>query len=180
MQLRMCHLHDIIHWVAKRSHRRCIISIITGELRGSHAAFSISGWAGSIEGSFVYHVPLRWAGSLLAKYVKLILLPLQLFFYVAHSVCLLHYFNFLPVLPPSMASIGIFLPNVRKPKVPWFGAFRASCSSLVFLVPKGECELVILSIGNELPISNSLYCISNVFDGYGSFFMSYIIYALPF
>src|SRR3954469_6023494 len=50
----------------------------------------------------------------------------------------------------------------------------------MFLISKGECELIILSIGNEVPIFNSLYCFSHPLDWQGVFFMSYVIYTLPF
>src|SRR3954469_17776810 len=50
----------------------------------------------------------------------------------------------------------------------------------MFLISKGECEIIILSIGNEVPIFNSLYCFSDPLDWQGVFFMSYVIYTPPF
>ena len=54
MQLTRCHLRDIIHRV---HHRRCIIIIITLELRGGNTAFPIR-WCGA-SSMGVCHVQLR-------------------------------------------------------------------------------------------------------------------------
>ena len=73
MQLTRCHLRYMIHRV---HHRRCIITIITQDLRASNAALPIR-WCGTIECSF--HLRQRLAGTLLlAKSVNLNLLPLCL------------------------------------------------------------------------------------------------------
>ena len=156
-ELTTCHLSDIIHWVATTTHHRCI-TFISRLLCGSHAAFPIR-WAGSIE------CRLRWgAATLLAKCVNLILLALQLFFYMTQPVRLILFFNFFSFLSPLMASIGKFLPLDREIKGPRFRAFCASCSSFVFFITKGACELVVISIGNKSSLFNISMCFSDFFD----------------
>src|SRR4051812_41451788 len=112
--------------------------------------------------------------------VNFILSLLYSYFNYTHSLFLNICFNFRPVLSPLTASISIFLLLFGKPSPPWFGAACASCSSIMFLISKGECELIILSIGNEVPIFNILYRFSHLLDWQGVFFMSYVTYTLPF
>jgi hypothetical protein len=69
MKLTIFPIRDIIHGVARSQHQFIIIS---WELGGSHAAFSLRWWAGIIE-IRIFVLPLRWAGTLLLS--TFLLLP---------------------------------------------------------------------------------------------------------
>src|SRR3954468_3116956 len=101
--------------------------------------------------------------------------------YGSRSLCLRRRFlSFLPFLPPLVAFIWIFPAFRRECKFPTLGAWRASCSSWVFFIFEGACELVVLSIGNEPSLFDITYCISNIFDGQqGIIYVCLVIYCLP-
>jgi hypothetical protein len=55
---------------------------------------------------------------------------------------------------------------------------KGSCSSWVFLIFEGLCQLVILSVGFELSFFNLFDCFNKLIVGYSNYFI--IAYKLPY
>src|SRR3954469_20841273 len=105
-----------------------------------------------------------------SKFINLLLLQLEHglkflvpFFNRLQPRCLL---RLLPVRFSGSASISVDVSG--EPYLPWNRWAKASCSSDFFRIPEGVCQLIILSVGNELSIFSQLYHFNKFIFGFSN------------
>ena len=107
--------------------------------------------------------PLRWWGSFGGSFGSSFAAICFSFLYLLYPCLQRLHLGLLHFFPPLM---GFVTACVRKPNIPWNGAWRASCPSRVLRIPEGHCELVVLFVWNERPLLRCFNILLKLLDWY--------------